>query len=168
MDRLDFTPLVVGRAAAWRRLAFLICGDWQGAEDLVQTAVMRLYRQWHRLDAEGVEGYARQVISRLAIDAAKKRSRFGEVRAELPERASVGQGSPEDAMDVRTALAGVPAGQRAVLVLRFYLDLSVAETAEALGIGTGTVKSQCARGLETLRTLLLGADPAVRAPQERK
>ncbi|WP_433271507.1 RNA polymerase sigma factor [Actinosynnema sp. CS-041913] len=166
MDRLDFTRVVVDRAMAWRRVAFLICGDWQGAEDLVQTTVMRLYRQWHRLDAEGVEAYARRVISRLAIDAARKRARFGEVRAVVPEEASAEGASREDVMDVRAALSGVPAGQRAVLVLRFYLDLSVAETAAVLGIGPGTVKSQCARGLEALRMRLGSAPVGLRQGRE--
>lgn len=157
MERRVFSQVARDRVTPWRRIAFLICGDWDRAEDIVQTALIRLYLQWHRIDVEGVDAYARRVIARLAIDEAKRRGRRGEVFGQLPDRPAR---SPvlDDVLAVRAALQHVPPRQRAVLVLRFYGDLSVAETAAMLRISEGTVKSQCARGLDVLRSVL--AEPA--------
>ncbi|MBP2340073.1 RNA polymerase sigma-70 factor (sigma-E family) [Saccharothrix coeruleofusca] len=157
MDRHDFTHVVRERSVPWRRVAFLICGDWGRAEDLTQVALIRLYRHWHRIDGDGLEAYVRRVISRLAVDEAKRAARRGEVLGEVPDRAGSGVAVDEavsGTLDVREALRKVPPRQRAVLVLRFYDELSVAETAAALGISQGTVKSQCARGLQALQTAL--------------
>lgn len=57
-DRVGFTAVVAGRVVPWRRMAFLMCGDWARAEDLVQTALLRMYAKWHRIDASGVDAYA--------------------------------------------------------------------------------------------------------------
>ncbi|WP_307868580.1 RNA polymerase sigma factor [Umezawaea beigongshangensis] len=157
MDRHDFTRVVRERAVPWRRVAFLICGDWTRADDLVQVALIRLYRHWHRIEPDGLEAYARRVISRLAVDEAARAARRGEVFGEVPDRPGNATAVDEavgGTLDVRAALRTVPPRQRAVLVLRFYAGLDVAETAAALRISRGTVKSQCARGLATLRTAL--------------
>ncbi|AHH98862.1 SigE family RNA polymerase sigma factor [Kutzneria viridogrisea] len=153
VDRQAFTQLARERAPAWRRLAFLMCGDWSRAEDIVQVALVRLFQQWHRIDPEGVEAYTHKIISRLAVDEARRAYRTAEVQIPPPDLAGAPM-TTEDTLDVRAALRRVPPRQRAVLVLRFYSDLTVAQTAKALGVSEGTVKSQALRGLQALRSLL--------------
>ncbi|MBM7774037.1 RNA polymerase sigma-70 factor (sigma-E family) [Actinokineospora baliensis] len=165
MDRLEFGSTVRGRLLRWRRIAFLVCGDWRSAEDVVQVALLRLYRHWHRIESAGLDAYARRVIVRLAVDEASHRRRRGEVLDGVPER-PVDAVATEEVLAVRSALREIPPRQRAVLVLRFYGDLSVAETATTLGISAGTVKSQCARGLSALRALL--SEPAAEQREEER
>ena len=163
MERADFAAVARERAPGWRRVAYLITGDWSRADDLLQQALLRMYRRWHAIEPYGVDAYARRVLTRLAIDEARRPYRHSEVSAAaLPERA-VPVPNPDDVMDVRAALMQVPPRQRAALVLRFYQELSVAETAQVLGVTQGTVKSQTARGLEHLRAALNRSQPAERA-----
>lgn len=158
MDRSDFAAIVRERAAGWRRVAFLITGDWSRADDLLQQALMRMYGRWHAIEPHAVDAYARTVLTRLAIDEARRPYRRSEVSADVvPERAAT-HPNADDVIDVRAALMQVPPRQRAALVLRFYHQLSVEETAQALGVTQGTVKSQTARGLDNLRAAL-GRDP---------
>ena len=153
-DRNDFTAVVQGRLVPWRRMAFLMCGDWARAEDLVQTALLRMYGKWHRIDPGGVDAYARRVITRLAIDESRRAYRRSEVStSQLPDRAAV-EADRVPGFDVRAALQRLNPAHRAVLVLRFYLDLSITDTAAALGVGEGTVKSQTSRGLTALRVAM--------------
>ncbi|AHH99180.1 SigE family RNA polymerase sigma factor [Kutzneria viridogrisea] len=152
-DREAFTPTVRRRARDWRRIAFLICGDWTHADDILQMSLLRLYRHWHRIDPEGLDAYARKVIVRVAIDESRRAHRRAEVLSEPPD-APAGGVPVDDHVDVREALSKVPPRQRAVLALRFYCDLTVAQTASALRISEGTVKSQTTRGLTTLRSFL--------------
>ncbi|GAA4538177.1 sigma-70 family RNA polymerase sigma factor [Amycolatopsis samaneae] len=152
-ERRMFTQVARDRAVSWRRVAFLMCGDWGRAEDIVQVALIRLAKHWDRIDLAGVDAYARKVIARLAVDEARRAHHREEVRAALPDRPMVSLNS-DDALDIRDALRRVPPRQRAVLVLRFYCDLTVAQTAAALNIREGTVKSQTTRGLDTLRSFL--------------
>lgn len=150
-ERADFAVIARDRARSWRRIAFLMCGDWARAEDLVQQAMMRMYVKWHRIDPAGIDAYARKVITRLAIDESRRPYRRHERGDELPDDLPHTSPNPDDVMVVRAALQRVPPKQRATIVLRFYQELSVAETAAALGVSEGTVKSQTARGLATLR-----------------
>lgn len=150
-DRSSFAIIARERAAAWRRTAFLICGDWSQAEDLTQTVLLRLYLKWPSISPNGVDAYARMAIARLAVDESRRPWRRRErVSDHLPDRGVDGP-SADEAMDVRRALADLPPGQRATLVLRYFAGCSVAETATALGVTEGTVKSQTARGLAALR-----------------
>ncbi|MFD7655304.1 SigE family RNA polymerase sigma factor [Actinosynnema sp. NPDC059797] len=161
MDRdSEFGEYVDARALVMRRTAYLLCGDWHRAEDLVQTALTKLYVAWPRLRRDGaVDAYARKVLVRTAIDESRLAFRRRETVVDTvpevpaPEPASALPGAGAD-LDVRRALAALPPGQRAVVVLRYWEDLSVTETARLLGRTEGTVKSQAAKGLAALRALL--------------
>lgn len=152
----EFAAYFGARSDAFRNTAYLLCGDWHRAEDLVQTAFTKLYLAWHRLARrDALDGYLRQTLIRCFLDE-RRRGWFHReqlVDGEL-EPAAVPRGSTEDRLVLLRALEGVPKRQRAVLVLRYWEDLSVEETAAALGCSAGTVKSQASRGLDTLRTLL--------------
>jgi RNA polymerase sigma-70 factor (sigma-E family) len=152
----EFGAYLDSRAVVMRRTAFLLCGgDWHRAEDLVQTTLTKIYAAWPRLRRDGsVDAYSRKVMVRAAIDDSRRAYRRREqIVDELPE-VRVPDARVAEAVDVRRALARLPAGQRAVVVLRYWEDLSVTETAQALGRSEGTVKSQGAKGLAALRRLL--------------
>lgn len=152
----EFGDFLDSRAVVMRRTAYLLCGgDWHRAEDLVQITLTKVYVAWPRLRRDGsVDAYSRKVMVRSAIDESRRAFRRREsIVEELPEVAGPPNGVDE-AVDVRRALARLPAGQRAVVVLRYWEDLSVTETAALLGKSEGTVKSQAAKGLATLRRLL--------------
>ncbi len=157
----EFGEYLESRAVVMRRIAYLLCGgDWHRAEDLVQTTLTKIYVAWSRIRRDGsVDAYSRKIMVRAAIDESRRAYRRREaVVGELPEAQAPPGGDIEDAVDVRRALARLPAGQRAVVVLRYWEDLSVAETAAALGRSEGTVKSQAAKGLAALRRAL--SEPA--------
>jgi RNA polymerase sigma-70 factor (sigma-E family) len=152
-----FADFVRHRYGALARSAYLLTGDRGHAEDLVQTALITTLRAWGRLAAvEAAESYVRTTMLRLAQRAARRRW-----RREIPTdwqqlcgEVATGQLQPEGAaavVDVRALLAALPWEQRAVLVLRFFDDLSERETAALLGCSQGTVKSRTSRALATLR-----------------
>jgi RNA polymerase sigma-70 factor (sigma-E family) len=146
-----FAELFTSRAVALRRTAYLLCGDWHRAEDLTQTAFAKCFAAWGRLrEPAAAEAYLRSTLMNAFLDDNKRGWRREHATAELPERIAPAADT-ESRMVVLAALAAVPPRQRACLVLRFYDDLSVAEVAAALGCSEGTVKSQTARGLETLQ-----------------
>jgi RNA polymerase sigma-70 factor (sigma-E family) len=157
-DRLAFREFVAARSAHLRRVAYLVCGDWHLAEDAVSTALAKLYVAWHRIrDVGRVDAYARTMVIRAVMDEHRRpwrrehaRDNQDAIDLEAPDHAD----AVDDKVVLRRALRQLPKGRRAVLVLRFYEGLSVEETAEALGLSTGTVKSQTARGLSALRDLL--------------
>jgi RNA polymerase sigma-70 factor (sigma-E family) len=144
----EFQDLYVGRAPALRRTAFLLCGDWHQAEDLVQVAFEKVYASWSRLREP--EAVLRRTLVRCWIDETRRPHRREQPVADVPDRPDE---LPEQ-VSLRRALSAVPPRQRACLVLRFYDDLSVADTARLLGCTQGTVKSQTSRGLEALRAAL--------------
>lgn len=151
----DFTAYVTAGAGRLRRTAYLLCGDWHRAEDIVQTALVRLYASWSRIhDPTAVDAYTRQVIVRVFLDERRRSWRRELPTERLPDAAVPESHAVEDRMVVVAALARVPARQRAVLVLRFWEDLPVTETARLLGCSEGTVKSQTSRGLAHLRAAL--------------
>jgi RNA polymerase sigma-70 factor (sigma-E family) len=159
----EFGEYLDSRAAVMRRTAYLLCGgDWHRAEDLVQTTLTKIYVAWPRIRRDGsVDAYSRKIMVRTAIDESRKAYRRREsVMDDLPELVTTRPAGVEDAVDVRRALAQLPAGQRAVVVLRYWEDLSVTETAQALGKSEGTIKSQAAKGLASLRRLLGTGDLA--------
>jgi RNA polymerase sigma-70 factor (sigma-E family) len=151
-----FTDYFASRSNVMRGTAFLLCGDWHRAEDLVQTTFVKLYRAWNRVaERDTMDAYTRQILVRTYLDEARRGFFFREkVTAERTERVAPPAGSTEDRLVLLHALAAVPPRQRAALVLRFWEDLSVDETAKAMGCSTGTVKSQTSRGLDALRDLV--------------
>jgi RNA polymerase sigma-70 factor (sigma-E family) len=151
----EFTQYVTARLGTLRRLAFLLCQDWHHADDLVQATITRLYVHWARASAlEHTDAYARTILVREFLGEQRSGwARRVSLHAVPPDRP--GAVADTDAvLDVRAALAAIPPRQRATLVLRFYCDLSVEQTAELLGCSAGTVKSQTAKGIAALRTRL--------------
>lgn len=150
-----FVALYERRARDMRRVAYLLCGDWVLAEDLTQTAFAKLYASWSRLrDPVAAEAFLRTTLTRTYIDASRRAWRREQPTLVLPDHAGPRDDGPDDRLMLFGALAEVPARQRACLVLRYYLDCSVEDTAAALGCSTGTVKSNTARGLDALRRVL--------------
>jgi RNA polymerase sigma-70 factor (sigma-E family) len=151
----EFTEFVmVHRAALLRVAALLVSGDLATAEDVVQTALTRLYLAWPRVRLDTAGAYARRCVVNVATDDRRSLfSRRERVSARLPDVAVAG---PErgDATALVALLAGLPAGMRAAVVLRYVEGLSVAETADAMGCSQGNVKSQSARGLDRLRAAM--------------
>lgn len=156
MDRADreaFEALVDARSTSLLRTAYLLTGDWGTAEDLLQTALAKTWFRWHAIsDKQAAEAYVRQVMSRTFATWWRRRWR-GETPTEfLPEAVGHDPYSRVEARDLlRRALAELPPRQRAIVVLRFYEDLSEAQVAEALGCSVGTVKSTVSRALVRLR-----------------
>ena len=151
-------------AALWPRLvrtAYAVSGDLGIAEDAVQTAFAKAYRSWRRISRmESPEGYVRRMVVNEVLSTRRRAALRHEVsRAEPPEGTEAR--SPEDSLardEIWRAVTGLPPRQRAVLVLRYYEDLSEQQIADALGCRPGTVKSQASAALATLRARL--GDPA--------
>lgn len=147
------------------RLAYLLCGDRHLAHDIVQTCLIRLYKAWPRLrDTDTVDAYARKVLLRCWLNERRRPWRRVESRdGFVPDTPAPGS-DPARTMHlkemVRSALSQLPPRQRAAVVLRYWSQYSVTETAAILRCSEGNVKSQSARGLVTLRATLarLGAN----------
>ena len=156
----EFADYVRQRRAVLLRTATLLTGgDAHRAEDLVQTTLTRLYLAWPRTRAaDDVHAYARRALVNALVDEERRPwRRRDHLRAQLPEHCgSAGSTVGDDprAEDVLRALQELPARMRAVVVLRYFHELSVAETAQAMTCSQGTVKSQTARALDKLRRQL--------------
>jgi RNA polymerase sigma-70 factor (sigma-E family) len=150
-----FTEYVTARAAWLRKVAYLLCGDWHRADDLVQSAITRLYANWPRASrADNLDGYARRTLVNTFL-AEQRTSWWRRVDLREKDHDPPAWGADvEMALDLRAALERLPARQRATVVLRYFGDLPVAETARALGCSEGTVKSQTAKAVDALRELL--------------
>lgn len=160
----EFREFVAARSAALLRTAYLLVGDWAHAEDVLQTALTKTYLAWRRLGKiEAVEAYARRVLVTTTTSWWRRRWHGEHPTELLPERAAPDQINNEIERQVLWRyVQALPPRQRAVLVLRFYEDLTEVEVARVLGVAVGTVKSQCARALTSLRTRLVeaGIEPA--------
>jgi RNA polymerase sigma-70 factor (sigma-E family) len=153
-----FTAYVAARRRTLLRAAWLLTSDWHLAEDLVQTALAKTYLAWARMDSP--DAYVRRVMVTTYVTWWRRRW-HGEAPTEnLPETAT----PPGADVDVRQQIYGVlrelPRRQRAVVVLRYFEDLTEAETAAAMGCSVGTVKSQNARAMARLRAHAALADLA--------
>lgn len=156
-DRRDdeFSEYVVARRTRLLQTAYLITADWQLAEDVVQTALTKLYVAWPRVCREGnVDAYVRRIIVNCHIDERRRpwrRERWSLDATDPPDEPDT---SSEDRAVIISALAELPRGQRRTVVLRYFLGLSVEETASDVGCSTGTVKSQTSHALRKLEVLL--------------
>ncbi|SCG77580.1 RNA polymerase sigma-70 factor, sigma-E family [Micromonospora echinaurantiaca] len=149
----EFDEFVVARSPRLLRVAFLLTRDWVAAEDLLQTALSKAWFVWSRIEPNP-EPYVRKIIANTYVSWWRRRWNVEEPIAELPERTAVAS-DQFAAVDVRDelwqSLGRLPKRQRLVLVLRYFEDLSEAETAEVMGCSVGTVKSQASRALAKLR-----------------
>lgn len=157
-DDSAFAEVFAGRAAAVLRTAYLLCGDWHRAEDLAQTAFAKLYVAWPRLrDVGAVDAFLRRTLLNAYLDETRRAWRREHPAEVLPEREALDGRSADERLVLVAALAAVPPRQRACLVLRFFEDCSVEQTAVVLQCSAGTVKSNTARGLDALRNALGGS-----------
>lgn len=150
-----FAEFVAARGTSLLRTAHLTCGSAHEAEDVLQSALERACRSWHRIHrGSDPEPYVRRIIVNLAISRARRRA----VLRIIPTHSPPERPSRRDDVELRQVLMGglraLPPRQRAVVVLRYWEDLSEAQTAKMLGCSVGTVKSQAAKALLRLRALL--------------
>jgi len=150
----DFRSYVTARSAALLRTAYLLTGDRRDAEDLLQTALAKTFLSWERIrDREALDGYVRRVMVNTQTSFWRRRRVDERPTDEVPERPARDVTADVDLHDALwTALAALPRRQRAVVVLRYYEDLSEAATADVLGVSVGTVKSTTSRALAKLRS----------------
>jgi RNA polymerase sigma-70 factor (sigma-E family) len=148
----EVADYVHARLSWLRVLAFRLCQDWQRGDDLVQATITDLYVHWGRASAAThIDAYARTILVRKYLSERRSGwSRRVSLPGDVPERPAR-LADPDGSLDLRNAVGGLPARQRAVVVLRFYCDLTIEETARELGCSQGTVKSQTAKALATLR-----------------
>jgi RNA polymerase sigma-70 factor (sigma-E family) len=150
----QFRGWVQSQRAGLRRTAFLLSGDWYLADDLVQDALVRILDAWPRLSgAPDLTRYSRRVLVNLYLDHRRRPSRREQPTDTVPE-GELSDTDPTTRQLLREALQEVPSGQRAVLVLRYFEDFSVEQTAESMRTTPGNVKSQSSRGLAALRRAL--------------
>ncbi|AUG78420.1 RNA polymerase sigma24 factor [Kitasatospora sp. MMS16-BH015] len=174
-DEAEFSSFVQGRWNGLVRTAYLLTGDRHHAEDLAQTALTKVYASWRRIRrSDNPDAYLRRVLVTCNIDRFRKRRPLEHPTDDLPEpygpRPPAADAQADQRRVLMAALASLPARQRAVVVLRYWEDLSAEQTAAALGCSVGTVKSQAAKGLAKLRefpglTDLTG--PTAAAPTSR-
>ena len=154
----EFEAYVAAARPRLRRLAYSLCGDWHAADDVVQTALAKLYVAWPRVQrASDPDAYVRRTIARTAIDESRRpwrRERSGLDGLDR-ERGSADVAARDDLV---AALQRLPEMQRKTVVLRHWLGLSVTETAHDLGIAEGTVKSHTSRALAALHELMTEVD----------
>ena len=147
-----FAAFVAARQRALVRAATLVSGDPHLAQDLVQEALIKLALRWDRVGAGDPEAYVRRILYRDLVSWRRRwrRERLGDAAEEPATDPAAGT---DERIALRAALARLTAKQRAVLVLRFYEDLSVHRTAELLGVTAGTVKSQTSAALDRIRAI---------------
>ena len=152
---MSFEDFARARSGSLLRTALLLTGQRAEAEDLVQIALERAYRHWPRIcRSEGPERYVRKILARASAERWRRLARRPERAMPAAEHGPVEPDRTNEIADrdyLLRALAALPPRQRAVVVLRYFDDLSEAETAQMLGCSLGTVKSQTARGLARLR-----------------
>jgi RNA polymerase sigma-70 factor (sigma-E family) len=157
----EFAQFARERQRQLLRTAFLLCGDWHRAQDLTQSALLNLCRAWNKARrADQIDAYAHRVLVNAFLSEQRKLGRERTLRASLPPDPEAGfhggalSGDTELRLTLLALLDQLPPKSRAVVVLRFWEDLSVEETARLLDCSAGTVKSQSSRALARLRVLL--------------
>ena len=156
MDQeVELREFVSARGAALSRAAYLLTGDHQAAEDLVQDTYVTLVRRWQKSGTLDPEAYVRKILYSRFVDGWRRRRLWELPWASPPDTAGGDEeGTATDRLTLQDALARITPRQRAVLVLRFYEDLTESQTAVALGISPNTVKSQTRVALQRLRELV--------------
>ncbi|MET7749626.1 SigE family RNA polymerase sigma factor [Micromonospora sp. NPDC005367] len=153
-DEDRFREFVAAQLPVLRKLAYVTCGDWHAAEDAVANALAKLYPRWRRLDRPDL--YVRTMVVRAAIDEKRRPWRrehpAGDALSEVTQRDEMTL--VDERLRVWAALRSISPGQRAAVLCRHYLGMSLEETADALGCHVGTAKSQTSRGLARLREVL--------------
>ncbi|MBG6134842.1 SigE family RNA polymerase sigma factor [Longispora fulva] len=154
-DDTEFREFVSSRIPGLRRSAYLLCGDVHTADDLVSIAVGKVYRHWRRIQRlEHPDAYLRRMLLTAWLDERRRPWRREQPTDAPPERAHPGERDVTERLSLLGHLDRLTGRQRAVLVLRFFDDLSVEQTADLLRLSTGTVKTHTARGLAALRDLI--------------
>lgn len=155
-DTDEFLEFAAARSGLLFRTAWLLCGDWHLAEDLVQTTLGKLFRSWRRVQrADNPDAYARTVLLRTYLSHRRRRSSGEQPYAAMPESAGR-ETDPALRLTLLRGLAQLPPKDRAVLVLRYWEDLSVEQTARQMGVSQGAVRNRSQRALERLRGVLGG------------
>jgi RNA polymerase sigma-70 factor (sigma-E family) len=167
----EFAEFAETTSPQLRRTAFLLCGNWHTAEDLVQTTLAKVFVSWRRIRRrDAVRAYAARTLVNTYL-ADKRLKRNAEILTDRPPECPVEPYAPETRMVVLGALASLPPRARAVVVLRYWEDLSVEQVAAVLGCSPGNVKSLAAGALGKLRAALddalTGHDPAERGSEEQ-
>ncbi|MGX6608069.1 SigE family RNA polymerase sigma factor [Micromonosporaceae bacterium Da 78-11] len=159
----EYVEYVRERLPRLHRTAYLLCADAFQADDIVQTTLTALYVNWQRVCAvDNLDGYVHRIMMRRYLDERRRGWARVLLGDRVPELSVTAAGPGVEERDALVAaLRTLPKGQRAVVVLRYFGDLSVEATAKALGCSEGNVKSQCSRGLATLRSILDGPDPVM-------
>ena len=153
-----YAEFVAVRQTHLRRIAYAVCGDWHRADDLLQTAFVKLYVAWPRLHHDGrEEAYVRQIIVRANIDESRRPWRREAPGLDGWDQSARAEMPYEERSVLFAALQQLPPMQRKAVVLRHWLGLSVEETAADLRISTGTVKSHSHRAVAALRSQLASA-----------
>jgi len=151
----EYVAFVAARQQHLRRIAYAICGDWHRADDLLQTALTKLYLAWPRLYRDGrEEAYVRTILVRADIDEHRRPWRRERSTDAPPDRPAPPLLGLEERSALLDAIRLLPEMQRRTVLLRHWLGLSVEETAAELGISEGTVKSHTSRALHALRSVL--------------
>ena len=159
----DFARFVRTRWDHLVRTAYLLTGDRGRAEDLVQTTLVKVHRRWAHVASESPYAYTRAALANESASWWRRR-RVAESLGDVPAHADRSPGDAYAAVDARDelgrAVLQLPPRMRAVIVLRYFEDLSEADTAAALGMSAGSVKSQASRGLDRLRAVMQEQDDA--------
>jgi RNA polymerase sigma-70 factor (sigma-E family) len=165
-SQIEFEQFVREQREAVLRAARLLTGDWDSGGDLAQESLIRLYLAWPRLREPVAAGaYLRRTMVRLHARRRARRWHVEQPSAAVPD-SPVSDETPYDG-ELMSALAALPPRQRATLVWRFFLDLSVEETARSMRCSVGTVKSQTATALEALRSTLAAVNTQKESGYER-
>jgi RNA polymerase sigma-70 factor (sigma-E family) len=151
-DEDAYREYVTVRMDRLRRTAYLMSHDWHTADDLVAVAIDKLYRHWPRASAaSNVDAYLHRILVNAWLDERRRPWRREVVTDRVPDRAVDADPAADDGRPLLALLRTLTPRRRAAIVLRFYSDLTVGETAEALSCSEGTVKSLTSRGLADLR-----------------
>jgi RNA polymerase sigma-70 factor (sigma-E family) len=155
-EEASYREYCASRVRALRRAAVVLSGDWHDAENLVQDTLIKVYVEWRRIRSmDDIDAYVKRMLINTFLDNRRRSRHMREaIAGDLPEAPLDSPYPLEDQLEVRQALGTLETSQRAILLLRFYGDLSIEETAQVLRCSEGNVKSETARGLAALQRAL--------------